>query len=123
MSHQPDHIVQGGDVHQGGLVVQARDLVKQNVGLTSLEFSLGFRDEMPRGSGVNLMFQDALSLSERVLLNSDANLLGLDLLDETQVAVHQVLVPEVFHEPQVQVSKSPRTGDLSSEFKKLLSSL
>ena len=61
------------------------------------------------------MFQyGGQSLSERVLLNSDSNLLGLDLLGEALVGAHQVLAPEVVPEPQVQVPKSSaRTGELS----------
>ena len=80
-------------------------------------------DELPRGDNFNVLVQDSgATLSERVLLHSDAALLGLDLLEEPAVGTHQVRAPVVDlvlgHHVQVPES-SARTGGLSGEFLKL----
>ena len=94
------------------MAVQTPNLVILNETLSSSEFG-NSRDEVTVSS-VNFMVQtDGNFLSERVLLISDFNLFGLDLLTVSQVIVHPVIVLEVVQETPVQVSKSARKEELS----------
>ena len=55
-----------------------------------------------------MVHENGASLTERVLLHSDATLIGLDLLEEATVRVQQVSAPvvDLIPDPQVQFLRS-----------------
>ena len=82
-----------------GLLGQDGDLVGQDGGLVGLGNALVGHgglvggdldscDELPHGANINVMVHESgASLTEQVLLHSDATLLGLDILEEDAVEV------------------------------------